>query len=94
MFGRISLATRLIGVLALALACPHPVSFREGGYLPVAVILTILGDEPIGGFVMLAFCLLLYGIPLLALSFVFLAHKPRGDSAVPSRARIDDSSAP
>jgi len=83
LFGRISLTTRLIGVLALALACPHPVSFREGGYLPVAVILTILGDEPLGGLVMLAFCLLLYGIPLLALSFVLFGRKRRVDSAPP-----------
>jgi len=83
MLGRISLPTRLIGVLALALVCPHPVSFREGGYLPVAVIFTILGDEPLGGLAMLGFCLLLYGIPLLALSFVLFRHKRRLESASP-----------
>lgn len=76
MMGRASFLPRVIGILALALACPHPVSFREGGYLPVAVILTILGDEPAGGLVMLGFCLLLYGVPLLALSFLFFKHAP------------------
>lgn len=74
MFGRVRFLPRLTAIIAIALACPHPVSFREGGYLPVAVIFTILGDEPIGGLVMLAFCVALYGIPLVALSFVFFRH--------------------
>lgn len=75
MFGRIPLAARIIGALALALVCPHPVSFREGGYLPVAVIFTILPDEPLGALLMLGFCLLLYGVPLFALSFLFFRHR-------------------
>ena len=67
----LGITRRLLGVVALALVCPHPVSFREGGYLPVAVILPLLADEPVGGALMLAICLALYGIPLLALSFLF-----------------------
>lgn len=70
MLGRISLPTRILGVTALALVCPHPVSYREGGYLPVAVIFTILPEEPIGAALMLGICVLLYGIPLFALSFL------------------------
>lgn len=69
------MTARIIGAFALALACPHPVSFREGGYLPVAVILTILPDEPIGGLLMLGFCLALYGVPLFALSFLLFRHR-------------------
>lgn len=74
MFGRVPFLPRLTAIIAIALACPHPVSFREGGYLPVAVVLTILGDEPAGGLVMLAFCLALYCIPLLAPSFAVFGH--------------------
>ena len=77
MIGRLSLLPRVVGVLALALACPHPISFREGGYLPVAVILSILSDEPLGGLLMLGFCVALYGLPLFALSFVFFRHSGR-----------------
>jgi hypothetical protein len=74
----LALGPRLIAVALLALVCPHPVSFREGGYLPVAVIVTILGDEPVGGLLMLGFCLLLYGVPLFALSFLLFRHRSGG----------------
>jgi hypothetical protein len=77
MFGGLRLFARVVLVLAVALVCPHPVSFREGGYLPVAVILSILPDEPLGGLLMLAICGLLYGLPLFALSFVFLRHSAK-----------------
>lgn len=77
MIGRLSLLPRAIAVLALALACPHPISVREGGYLPVAVILSILSDEPLGGLLMLGFCVTLYGLPLFALSFLFFRHPGR-----------------
>lgn len=77
MIGRLSLLPRVVGVLALALVCPHPISFREGGYLPVAVILSILPDEPLGGLLMLGFCVALYGLPLFALSFVFFGHSSK-----------------
>ncbi len=77
MFGKLGLVPRVVAVLALALVCPHPISFREGGYLPVAVILSILPDEPLGGLLMLGFCVLLYGLPLFVLSFVLLRHAAR-----------------
>jgi len=75
MLGRLALPPRILAVALMALLCPHPVSYREGGYLPVAVILTILPDEPFGGLLMLGFCLLLYGVPLFALSFVFFRRR-------------------
>lgn len=71
---------RLLGIVVLALICPHPVSFREGGYLPVAVILPMLGDDLVDGALMLAICLSLYGIPLLLVSFL-LFPVPKRSSA-------------
>ncbi len=77
MFGQLRLLPRIVAVLAIALVCPHPVSYREGGYLPVAVILSIVPEDPVDGLLMLAICVLLYGLPLLVLSFVLLRHSPR-----------------
>ncbi len=68
MLGHLSLRLRLALVSAAALACPHPVSFREGGYLPVAVLLTSLDDVGIAGMFALLFGV--YFFLLFAFSYV------------------------
>ena len=45
MLGSLRLFPRLVIVAGLALWCPHPISFREGGYLPIAGLVPHL-DSP------------------------------------------------
>jgi hypothetical protein len=73
MLGHISLRLRLALVTAAALACPHPVSFREGGYLPVAVLLTALDDLDIA--LMFALLFGVYFFALLAFSYLLFGGR-------------------
>ena len=70
MLGRLSSKYRFALVTVGALLCPHPVSFREGGYLP---LLSLVTDSfrylDVG--VMVAGCLVVYGLLLYAVSFLF-----------------------
>jgi hypothetical protein len=66
--GSLRLPPRLFLVAVLALGCPHPISFREGGYLPVAALVPHLGSLD-----MAAMFALLFGVNfvlLFALSFL------------------------
>lgn len=75
MFGTLGLRTRLILVTLGALVCPHPVSFREGGYLPVAVVLTIIPGEFWNGMLMFALLFGVYFLVLLAVSLALFRPK-------------------
>ena len=73
MLGQLALRLRLALVSAAALACPHPISFREGGYLPVAVLLTHLDDLGIAA--MFALLFTVYFFLLLAFSYVLFGRR-------------------
>ncbi len=73
MLGRLSLRLRLALVTAAALASPHPVSFREGGYLPVAALLTTLDDLDIA--IMFALLFAVYSFSWLAFSYVLFGGR-------------------
>ena len=68
MLGSFRLLPRLLLVAGLALLCPHPISFREGGYLPVATMLPWLGSLDMAAMFTLLFGV--YFVLLLALSFL------------------------
>ncbi len=68
MLGSLRLSARLFLVASLALWCPHPISFREGGYLPVAALVPHLGSPDI--LAMFALLFAVYCALLYALSFI------------------------
>jgi hypothetical protein len=77
MRGSLRLFPRLIIVAGLALWCPHPISFREGGYLPVAALVPHLDSPDI--LVMFALLFGVYFGILYALSFLaFRGSGPAG----------------
>ncbi|NNG16306.1 MAG: hypothetical protein HKM89_07490 [Gemmatimonadales bacterium] len=74
MLGSLRLLPRLLLVAVLTLGCPHPISFREGGYLPVAAMLPWLGSLDMAAMFALLFGV--YFVLLLALSFVVFRRAP------------------
>jgi hypothetical protein len=68
MLGSLRLFPRLFLVAVLALWCPHPISFREGGYLPVVALVPDLDSPDI--LVMFALLFGVYFALLYALSFL------------------------
>jgi len=68
MLGSLRLPPRLFLVAVLAVWCPHPISFREGGYLPVAALVPHLDSLDMAAMFALLFGV--YFVLLLALSFL------------------------
>lgn len=61
---------------AASLASPHPVSFREGGYLPLGALLPSLDSWDIAAMFALLFGV--YGLTYLAFSYMlFRGRRPR-----------------
>ena len=68
MLAALRLLPRLLLVAVLTLGCPHPISFREGGYLPVAALVPHLDSLDMAAMFTLLFGV--YFVLLLALSFL------------------------
>lgn len=72
MLGALRLRWRLLAVAGLSLASPHPVSFREGGYLPVAVLVPHLAALDM--LAMFGLCFGVYFVLWLGLSFLLFGR--------------------
>ncbi len=77
MMGYLSLRARLALVIVVSLVSPHPISFREGGYFPLAAMLPSLDSWDMIGMFALLFAV--YGMLWSAISFALFAPPRRSD---------------